>query len=428
MPRERLEDHCKGLGQAHVLANVPSSTLAEAAENKIFVELANLVESKNKRSVFAVGGVIPITSLDSRLICETDEARSDGHSSGDDTIMAQSQKPQTLKSASTVDTVKKQEVDIPADVHIMCCDPVTIRWDTDDHNGCKVTLPCTDADRPNFEQLLKDCQPATFGRGGQDVMDESYRKAGKLDVTAFCSNFNPYALGIIDTAAQALTPNLAQQTNQTHGLRAELYKLNATFCKKGLTLGYHCAHAYPHTEESAIKTLPATLKGVDKLVYECFFASTFKVTLGQMLDLEYDEYEDPVASILDINTKHSDHYTKENHPPEGFEDVFERIEHPSWGTVWERKAENRRQGDLVVMADDLVPLQFSDAGMYDSLSYREIAEEWTGDFNVACVKWLNEPSHSQPALLHGAYGNQAETALKYSRLVITLKIPPFEAR
>lgn len=229
--RERLEDHCKGLGQAHVLANVPSSTLAEAAENKIFVELANLVESKNKRSVFAVGGVIPITSLDSRLICETDEARSDGHSSGDDTIMAQSQKPQTLKSASTVDTVKKQEVDIPADVHIMCCDPVTIRWDTDDHNGCKVTLPCTDADRPNFEQLLKDCQPATFGRGGQDVMDESYRKAGKLDVTAFCSNFNPYALGIIDTAAQALTPNLAQQTNQTHGLRAELYKLNASGCK-----------------------------------------------------------------------------------------------------------------------------------------------------------------------------------------------------
>ena len=77
-----------------------------------------------------------------------------------------------------------------------------------------------------FKQLLKDCQPASFGRGGEDVMDETYRKARKLDEAAFCTNFDPYALGIVETAAQALVLNNRMQKNETHGIQAEFYKLN----------------------------------------------------------------------------------------------------------------------------------------------------------------------------------------------------------
>lgn len=194
------------------------SSLAASAEEKIFEELSRQVASENTKSLFGIGGAIPVTALDGRLICESDEARSDGHQSTDEVNTADTE---VWEISSDGDNSKP-------DVHRMRCDPVTIRWDSDENIGCRVTLPCADANRPEFEQLLKDCQPASFGRGGKDVMDESYRKAGKMDESVFCSNFNPYALGIIDTVAQALTPNLAHQTNETHGLRAELYKLNVS--------------------------------------------------------------------------------------------------------------------------------------------------------------------------------------------------------
>lgn len=77
----------------------------------------------------------------------------------------------------------------------------------------------------NFIKLVQDCQPATFGYQGSDVLDETYRKAGKLDRSAFSIDFCPYEHGIIDTIAQVLLPN-AGGTIGTRGVKAELYKLN----------------------------------------------------------------------------------------------------------------------------------------------------------------------------------------------------------
>ena len=53
-------------------------------------------------------------------------------------------------------------------------------------------------------QLVKDCQPTTFGFGGEDVLDEKTRKAGKLEVRQFSMSFNPYDFSIVDTVAQSL--------------------------------------------------------------------------------------------------------------------------------------------------------------------------------------------------------------------------------
>lgn len=98
--------------------------------------------------------------------------------------------------------------------------PVTIRWDSTDQIE-KVVLPTTD---PSLVQrLIKSTQPASFGLKGQDVIDESYRKASKLDPSAFSTTFCPYEAGIIDVLGQTLLP-LPQSKSQ--GVRAELYKLN----------------------------------------------------------------------------------------------------------------------------------------------------------------------------------------------------------
>ncbi|KAK2594342.1 hypothetical protein QQS21_007943 [Conoideocrella luteorostrata] len=69
--------------------------------------------------------------------------------------------------------------------------------------------------------------PATFGRGGQDIYDESYRKALQMDPTAFCTTFDPYSVGIIDAVAQVLLPS-AFNSSTHRSVRAELYKLNVT--------------------------------------------------------------------------------------------------------------------------------------------------------------------------------------------------------
>ena len=73
-----------------------------------------------------------------------------------------------------------------------------------------------------LENLAKACQPATFGRNQQDVYDESYRKAGKMDVANFATNLSPLHLGMIDTVHDTLLRG--QHSGKM--IRYELYKLN----------------------------------------------------------------------------------------------------------------------------------------------------------------------------------------------------------
>ena len=81
-----------------------------------------------------------------------------------------------------------------------------------------------------LEQLLQSCAPATFGRENKDVLDESYRKAGKLDRSQFSVDFHPHDFGIIDTINQILLPQVSpgfmKGREQHRGVMAELYKLN----------------------------------------------------------------------------------------------------------------------------------------------------------------------------------------------------------
>ncbi|KAK6225708.1 hypothetical protein QIS74_01755 [Colletotrichum tabaci] len=51
---------------------------------------------------------------------------------------------------------------------------------------------------------MANCQPATFGLNNKDVLDDTYRKAGKINERRFCTKFNPYEHGIIDTVSQSL--------------------------------------------------------------------------------------------------------------------------------------------------------------------------------------------------------------------------------
>ncbi|KLJ06429.1 hypothetical protein EMPG_09266 [Blastomyces silverae] len=78
----------------------------------------------------------------------------------------------------------------------------------------------------SFRQLVKECELATFGKGDKDILDEEYRKAGKMDTENFCTNFTPYEYGVVDTIVQALAYNHDKSKTNYRGIRAQLYKLN----------------------------------------------------------------------------------------------------------------------------------------------------------------------------------------------------------
>ncbi|KDQ10394.1 hypothetical protein BOTBODRAFT_115909, partial [Botryobasidium botryosum FD-172 SS1] len=71
-----------------------------------------------------------------------------------------------------------------------------------------------------LEHLANSCDKATFGVNQQDVLDEAYRKAGKLDADRFAWNFQ--AFGLVDCIKKALFA----MDSKPRDIRAELYKLN----------------------------------------------------------------------------------------------------------------------------------------------------------------------------------------------------------
>jgi hypothetical protein len=79
-----------------------------------------------------------------------------------------------------------------------------------------------DLSRPTGDELRDlsaACDPATFGVHNEDRLDESYRKAGKLDYSDFATRFHPMDSGLIDIIHSELVGG-------GKAIRAELYKLN----------------------------------------------------------------------------------------------------------------------------------------------------------------------------------------------------------
>ncbi|KAL4251209.1 hypothetical protein ABKN59_006301 [Abortiporus biennis] len=71
-----------------------------------------------------------------------------------------------------------------------------------------------------LEELANACSAAKFGLNQQDVLDETYRKAGKMDSDNFLIRFNPYESRIIRIIQNELLDD------EDTDVCAELYKLN----------------------------------------------------------------------------------------------------------------------------------------------------------------------------------------------------------
>lgn len=130
------------------------------------------------------------------------------------------------------------------------CAPVKLRCDFALlHDNASITFP-QDSDECRFSDklmaLLKRCEPATFGVGGRDVLDQGYRKASKLDPTCFSTNFHPHDCAILNSIQQILLPSTVRGGLELavgpQAIKAELYKLNVRS-----PLYITCSKVHTHT-------------------------------------------------------------------------------------------------------------------------------------------------------------------------------------
>ncbi|KAI0668259.1 hypothetical protein C8Q78DRAFT_980479 [Trametes maxima] len=73
-----------------------------------------------------------------------------------------------------------------------------------------------------LDALERACEAATFGRNNEDVLDETYRKTGKLDADKFLMRFDAERSGLVE----AVRVNLLDTQSQESKISADLYKLN----------------------------------------------------------------------------------------------------------------------------------------------------------------------------------------------------------
>lgn len=224
-----------------VLIAVTRKMSGTVTNSPLFAELCESVAKETHNFTFACGGSIPIVPQlpendlkPAHIVQETSTADDQPQDSQEDSQDSQEDSQDWLgehsKHPGPVFDPAADDFDEPPTRSTLSL-PVDLRWDSQNKSSLsqqtKISFPLTPETEVNLAKLVEDCELATFGRGGEDVYDESYRKATKMDPSRFSTTFNPYEVGIVDTIAQTLLPTL-RHSQQTRTVKAELYKLNVS--------------------------------------------------------------------------------------------------------------------------------------------------------------------------------------------------------
>ncbi|KAL9601098.1 MAG: hypothetical protein Q9179_002986 [Wetmoreana sp. 5 TL-2023] len=196
--------------------------------------------------------------------------------------------------------------------------------------------------------------------------------------------YNLYARCQLGGIFRSLSPVTMDSFFLYHRVKEAL--ASPDFFPEGGTLGFHCTHAYAHTNGSLIRHLPFALKGKDAVIFAVFDRLGLSVKLhGVMEDLR-DSYDDENDKLED------DH----------------------------------RGSELV--SNGLKGIQLSNLGEQEGLKAIDLSglqvvpSAWRGKWRKD-IEWFGYPGNRELAVVHLAYGNQASLDWHYSTAAILVKIP-----
>ncbi|KAF7293436.1 Fe2OG dioxygenase domain-containing protein [Mycena indigotica] len=119
----------------------------------------------------------------------------------------------------------------------------------------------------NFAEATEACEPATFGLGTEDVLDEGYRKAGQLDCGNFAASLDIGTLNILDEIVGERDIGAMQYGWPVHGIcragdipdRCHVLLSHGRFPST-------TESRFPSTTESSTEIMPELLEGRDDAV------------------------------------------------------------------------------------------------------------------------------------------------------------------
>ena len=233
-----------------------AKSVAKTVEDRLLKDLGSSLKTHARSATFACGGTLRIKQPGVGKIVQDTEAEADvsqtlgdKHEAGGEVENAaggSARQPHTeLKIFVTDNSDKPANTDTTSSndkaTKVVIVNDVQVRFG-ENGKGFNTVFSSDGVSPQELEQLILACQPTSFGRNGEAILDEGYRKAGKLDVGAFATSFCPYEAGIVDVVAQLLVPQTPQDKHarsikvrrqSSTGIetlltneQAELYKLN----------------------------------------------------------------------------------------------------------------------------------------------------------------------------------------------------------
>ncbi|KAE8442380.1 hypothetical protein EG329_003396 [Mollisiaceae sp. DMI_Dod_QoI] len=253
-------------------------TLSQLAEKGVLDSLSEAVEGYQSASSYCCGGSLPITT-------------------------------------PSLSTQTQQSTLVDSDI-AKASSTIGLRWDVPNEHGSarKVEFPLTasgnEATAPVlFEELLKACAPATFGRNNKDVLDESYRKAGKLDRHQFSVDFHPHDYAIVDAISQILLPQIdvgfLKERSEHRGVLAELYKVNIYSGPSGKFQKHVDTPRGPTQFGSLVVALPHPHEGGQLRVSHKGHSTFFDWSNTDSKDIQWAAfYSDCEHEVLEVKSGH----------------------------------------------------------------------------------------------------------------------------
>ncbi|KAF3392552.1 hypothetical protein F1880_008831 [Penicillium rolfsii] len=190
--------------------------------------------------------------------------------------------------------------------------PIRLSWTAKDEPSERlIVLPINGADASGLEkidQIVSDCDIASFGKKEKDVIDPSYRKAGKLDPSRFLSSFHPANLKILEEVEQLLVPNFNTWTGNKlpfRKLKAELYKLNVYSGPDGRFRKHVDTSQSKNQIGSLVVCLPSAFKGGKLIVRHQDIAVEFDWSARSGSTIQWAAfYSDCEHEINDVTDGH----------------------------------------------------------------------------------------------------------------------------